>query len=97
MITSEFEKNEKQLDLETMLDKLQDEVADLRAENAELKLTVEMERIHRVGRETEKGRIDFTDGEVLRDEPHLMEEYKAATARMNEYFQIQCDKLDAPE
>ena len=87
-----FNENEKLLDLEKMLDKAQDEIADLRAENNELKLRLELEPLLK---ETDKGNIDFTTGEIIREEPHILEEYKAATARMNEYFKAQCDKLDA--
>lgn len=90
---SEFDENEKCLELESIINNLRTQIDELRAENAKLQIQVAI--YSRIPEDTDKGKVSFTDGEVMRDEPHVLEEYKAATARMNRYFTERCDDIDA--
>ena len=95
MTDSEFNENEKQLELENIIENLRDQNNGLRAKNAELEIQIAMYRA--VPKDANSGKVNFTDGQIMRDDPHVLEEYKAATARMNAYFTEITDQLDAPE
>ena len=95
MTVSEFNNNEKQLDLERIIENLRDQNEELRHKNCELMLKLAM--YSNITEDAKEGKVNFTDGEVMRDDPHILEEYKAATARMNKYFEERCDQIDAQE
>ena len=86
MTVSEFNNNEKQLNLENIIENLREQNDELRAENAKLQIQIEMYR--GVGKRAE-------ERQSRGDDPHILEEYKAATARMNAYFSERCDDMDA--
>ena len=92
MTNSEFNNNEKQLELENIIENLREQNDELRAKNAELEIQIAMYRA--VPKDANAGKVNFTDGEIMREDPHILEEYKAATSRMNAYFSEMVDQID---